>query len=434
MTRPTMSDSVAPVQFPGSEKALIGVYIEDISTGEVVAEYGADRAFCPASIMKAVTSASVMSLYPDDMCFSTRICMSGEVREGILEGDIIVEASGDPTLASSYFTNQTAPQDSLAAALRRLGVDTVAGSIVVDGRALPDPSYPAGWSISDYMWPYGAMLRPLNWRDNRYTLILPSKATEPFIPGLKVEFTRKRRGKMSYDAKPPLTLVKAWGKLPKGGASEILAMPDPQEAFIHAMIGAMADSGIVIGDTPLAKKGEAREITAIKSPTFTAILRSLMHRSDNLMAEGMLRTIAPRQRRDTAATRETDLWKLRGADLDSVRIVDGSGLSRLNRLTPWFLADVLTWMARSPKGEEYATLFPRVGREGTVRRFLADTPLEGQLALKTGTMSGIRALAGYKLGPDGKPTHAIVLIVNGFGCPSSAINKAAERFFLNFFS
>lgn len=430
---PSMSDSVAPLQFPGSDKAIIGIYIEEISSGDVVAEYGADRPMCPASIMKSVTSASVLSLYPTDKCFANRFILRGKVEGSTLKGDIVVEASGDPTLGSAFFQGADQSQDSLAAALRRLGIDSVSGSIIIDPKAVPDPSYPPGWGSDDFMWPYGAMLRALNWRDNTYHLSIPSKATSPHIPGLKVEFTR-RKGKMGYDSRPPLTVVKAWGRPPKAGANVALAMPDPQEAFVYAMIKAMADSGIVIGSAPEKITSPEHELTTVYSPSFPDILRSLMHRSDNLMAEGMMRTIAPLQPRDSAASRELMLWELRGADTDSVTIMDGSGLSRLNRITPWFLADVLTWMARSPKAEIYTGLFPRVGREGTVRRFLAGTPLEGQLALKTGTMRGVRSLAGYRFDADGHPTHSIVLIVNGYTCSTAEINKAAEAFFLNFFS
>lgn len=432
--RPTMSDSLPPLVFPGVEKAVIGLYIEDISTGEAVAEYGADRPLCPASIMKSVTVASVMSLYPSDQCFATRFYARGEIAGNVLHGDIVVEASGDPTLGSAYFDNRDASRDSLVAALRNVGVDSITGAIVVDQSAIPDPSYPPGWGDDDYMWPYGAMFRGLNWRDNSYTLSLPSKKTDPYIPGLTVDFRKLRRGKMGYDAKPPLTTVKAWGNLPRKGASVLLAMPDPAAAFRYALTVALADSGIVTGGEKVPDDGPVTELAVVKSPSFPEIMRSLMHRSDNLMAEGMMRTIAPRQPRDTAAVRELALWALRGADTDSVNIVDGSGLSRLNRITPWFLADVLAWMARSPNAAEYATMFPRVGREGTVKRLLAGTRLEGRLALKTGTMSGVRSLAGYLLDEEGMPVYSVVLIVNGFTCPSSKINQAAETFFLNFFS
>lgn len=431
---PSLSDSVAPITFPGSQDAIIGLYIEEISTGEVVAEYGADRAMCPASIMKAVTSASVLSLYPETEHFVTRATTIGEIVDNTLCGDIVIEASGDPTLGSDYFDAPHAMEDSLVAALTRLGIDSIAGAIRIHNNAIPDPSYPPGWGDDDYMWPYGAMLRPLNWRDNRYTLEIPSKISTPHIPGLKVDFVRRRRGGLKWDAVPPLTTVSVVGRVGPRGASTRLAMPDPAKAFIYAMTSALADSGIVVGNNAIAyNDGEAEELTAVASPPFPEILRSLMHRSDNLMAEGMLRTIAPRQPRDTATTRETTLWGLRGADTDSIRIIDGSGLSRLNRLTPWFLADVLAWMARSPRADQYTALFPKVGEEGTVRNFLAKTPLQGRLALKTGTMSSVRALAGYKLDSEGRPTHAVVLIVNRFSCSPAAVNRGAAEFFLKFF-
>lgn len=430
---PTMSDTVAPFSFSGDEDAVIGLYIEEIATGRVIAEYGADRAMCPASIIKSVTSASVLSLYPDDQCFATRVSTVGDIVGNVLHGNLVVEASGDPTLGSAYFDQSGAVTDSITAALHRTGIDSITGTVLIDSSVIPDPSYPPGWSDDDYMWPYGAMLRALNWRDNRYTLTLPSKATSPFIPDLTVDFRRQKRGKMGYDSHPPLNVVKAWGKPARRGSSVALAMPVPADAFIYAMKHDLRDAGIAVSDTAADAAGSVSRLTAIYSPAFPDILRSLMFRSDNLYAEGMLRTIAPRQPRDTATSRETALWALRGADTDSVTIIDGSGLSRLNRITPWFLSDVLSWMARSPRAVEYASLFPRVGREGTVRRFLAGTGLEGRLGLKTGTMSGVRALAGYLFDDEGLPTHTIVLIVNGFRCSPSVVTRAAQDFFLRIF-
>lgn len=432
---PQMSDSVAPLSFRGSRQAVIGLYIEEIATGNVVAEYGADRPMCPASILKAVTSASVMTLYAPDRCFITNVGIDGTVESGTLQGNLIIRSSGDPTLGSANFDRPTALTDSIISSLRSAGIDSIAGSIIIDEQAIPDPSYPPGWGDDDFMWPYGAMLRSFNWRDNSYTLRLPSRTTEPHIPGLTIDFKRLRKGAMHYDAKPPLTTVKAWGRPPAKGAEERLAMPLPSEAFIYALTDSMTKTGIGVGSSPDYHRGDSiRVLTSVLSPAFPEILQSLMHRSDNLFAEGMLRTIAPFEPRDTAVARETLLWKLRGADVDSIAIIDGSGLSRLNRVTPWFISDVLLWMARSDYAAQYASLFPRVGIEGTVKRFLSGTRLEGRMALKTGSMRGVRALAGYKFGDDGHPTHTVVLIVNDYSCSVGEINKAAEAFFLKFFS
>ncbi|MBD5345957.1 MAG: D-alanyl-D-alanine carboxypeptidase/D-alanyl-D-alanine-endopeptidase [Bacteroides sp.] len=431
---PTLSDTVAPLSFKGVENAVVGLYIENIATGEVLAEFGADRPMCPASIMKAVTSASVLSLYAPDRCFATRVSCTGEITEGTLHGDIVIAASGDPTLGSAYFDGPDSMTDSIVSALLAAGIDSITGTIRIDSSAIPDASYPPGWGDDDYMWPYGAMLRAFNWRDNRYTLTLPSKNTSPYIPGLRVDFRRQKQGRMGYDSKPPLTLVKAWGRPASKGSSIDLAMPSPSEAFLYSLKSSLVASGITLGEGKAENVGPIWQLTEVLSPSFREILRSLMFRSDNLFAEGMLRTIAPMQPRDSATTRELTLWSLRGADTDSVVIIDGSGLSRLNRLTPWFLADVLSWMARSPMAADYAASFPKVGREGTVKRFLAGSRLEGRLALKTGTMRGVRALAGYMLDDNGMPTHTVVLIVNRFSCSPSVVNKSAESFFLSFFS
>lgn len=95
--------------------------------------------------------------------------------------------------------------------------------------------------------------------------------------------------------------------------------------------------------------------------------------------------------------------------MEGVKIADGSGLSRSNRVTARFMADVLAHMADNPY---YASFFPLAGQEGTLRRFLAGSKLDGAIALKTGSMSGIQCYAGYKLDDDYAPTHIVVVMLN----------------------
>lgn len=138
-----------------------------------------------------------------------------------------------------------------------------------------------------------------------------------------------------------------------------------------------------------------------------------MMRSDNQYAEALLRTYAvesgERGATDVAASREMEYWRKNKAPMKGVRIVDGSGLSRHNRVTAEFMADVLVKNAGNPY---YASFFPLAGQEGTLRNFLAGTPLEGYVAMKTGSMKGIQCYAGYKLDDDYAPTHVIVIMLN----------------------
>ena len=113
--------------------------------------------------------------------------------------------------------------------------------------------------------------------------------------------------------------------------------------------------------------------------------------------------------------------------MEGVVIVDGSGLSRSNRVTARFMEEVLR---QKEKDVEYVSYFPLAGQEGTLRSFLAETPLDSYIALKTGSMSGIQCYAGYKLDDDFAPTHVVVVIVNNFAGSRSALRGAIEKMLL----
>ena len=72
------------------------------------------------------------------------------------------------------------------------------------------------------------------------------------------------------------------------------------------------------------------------------------------------------------------------------------------------------------------SFFPKAGKDGTMKGFLAKTPLQGKIAMKTGSVNGVQCYAGYKLGVNGKPTHVVVIMVNNFFCSRQSLRKAIE--------
>ena len=94
------------------------------------------------------------------------------------------------------------------------------------------------------------------------------------------------------------------------------------------------------------------------------------------------------------------------------------------------MADVLTYMAKNSHADTFVSLFPKVGREGTVKNFLKNTALDGKLVLKSGSMNGVHCYAGYKIGTNGKPTHAVVVIVNNFSVRAMCCGKKFSVSFL----
>lgn len=411
----------------GEEATSIGVYIKDITSGEVLYDFNSELALTPASVMKSVTSATVLSLIGEDYRFTTPVVLRGNAASGSSWcGDLVICSSGDPTVESENFKSNLGFCDSICASLLRMGVREIEGSIIVE-QTLKDAGPIAQWEVEDIAWPYGAGLYGMNYRDNTCWVYPLTGETKPYVPGLKVKIEKSddsndlRRGVGSND----LTVFtrntdnKKW--------SIATTVPDPSAVLVAQLTSALDKRGIKVGTRPISKSGASvHNVYTHRSPVSSEIMRSLMVRSDNLFAEGMLRLLAPGETRDKAIKREKDLWNNRGVDARYSLIFDGSGLTRGNRLQPRFIADMLEWMAESPKAQTYVSFFPKAGLEGTLRTFLVNSPLKGKIALKTGSMNAVQSYAGYKLDDNGTPTHVIVVMVNGFFCKRAQLKKSVE--------
>ncbi len=376
----------ADLVFPTREAAQVGIVVRDLATGRETVAVNPDVALTPASITKCVTAASVFAAGLADSRFETPVYISGSVNGGVLDGSVVVVGKGDPTTALRSFPRGIGLADSIAAALSRMGIREITGSILPDCSYLSASGPNPRWEIGDAEWSYGAGLFAINYNGN-------TQGTD-------------------------------------------LALADPPEAFAAEVEGALARIGISVGwgADDLPPESELVPLTSHTSADYEEILARMMERSDNLFAEAMLRALAPGSTLKAAITREKELLENLGLETSRVGIYDGSGLSRNDRFSPRFLSSLLAAMARRSDGGRYAALFPLAGRDGTVRKLLRGTRLEGKLALKSGSMMGVLCYAGYKLDADNRPTHAVVVMVNGYFCPSAEVRKSVQNFLLKTFS
>lgn len=408
----------------GEDATSVGIYIKNLSTGKVVLSHNAGMALTPASVLKSVTTASVLSKYGADTCFTTIVRLTGSAGDGGWHGNIVVDACADPTLESSNFKSRQGFCDSIATALARLGIKDIDGDIVVR-QSLKDAGPILQWECEDIAWPYGAGLFGMNWRDNTTTLTPATGTTSPHVPGLEVCTVVSDSNDLVRGMMSDRLMVYCKGQ-PKPETKLDTTVPDPAEVFKEELRNKLDDKGIYMTGEAV-DADDSRVIYVHRSAPFGEIMKSLMVRSDNLFAEGMLRTLAPRSSRKKAITVEKEMWNARGISTRHTIINDGSGLTRANRLSPLFIADVLEWMTKSKNAETYTSFFPRAGKEGTMRGFLAkNKSLKGLIAMKTGSVSSVQCYAGYKLSEKGKPTHVIVIMVNGFFCPRAQVRKACE--------
>lgn len=422
-----------PLNVKGIDSLNTAILIHDLRFGVDIVAENIDRPLVPASVMKSVTMAALLNLADLRECFVTPVVVDGFVADSVLNGNIVVLASGDPTIESQFFESTVGFADSICAAVMNLGIKRVVGDVVIDESHFPDATVPPGWMTEDLLWPYGTRLHGANFRDNRFKLSLPSKKSDPYVPDLNFSIVSTKSRGVKVDRKDGSETFTIRGNV-RRGFSDNFATPYPSKVMRHEILTKLADNNIEVSTGPvMAKSTTPILIYEHRSPSFGEIMRSLMFRSDNLMAEGMLRALTPEASRAEALREEMAIWTLAGINTYGIRISDGSGLSRQNRLTARFLADVYRYML-PVYGEDYYSLFPRAGYDGTMKNFLVGTELEKRVAMKTGSMKGVQSYAGFLLDEDGRPTHLIVFIVNNFSCSRAVLKKEIERLLLEKFA
>jgi D-alanyl-D-alanine carboxypeptidase/D-alanyl-D-alanine-endopeptidase (penicillin-binding protein 4) len=413
----------------GESHSSFGFYIKDLAKDSVIFESEADRALVPASVMKSVTSASALSILGEKFTFKTPVYLTGTIADGVVSGDLVIQASGDPTLDSDNFKNNGGFCDSIVSNLKRLGVRKISGAIVVN-QSMPEAGPVDQWEIDDVAWAYGAGIFGFNYKDNIFKYWPATRKSQPVVPDLKVSIenggSNLERG--VYSNHLVVTTQNASDKT----YSVTTTMPDPSKVFATELTDKLASANISVGTKSVGASSKT-QVYERQSPRLSQILESLMKRSDNMYAEGVLRALASGKSRSSAIDVEKKYWKERGVETDFVTIRDGSGLARVDRLSPRFVGQILEKMIKSKLADRYLACFPVAGVSGTMRSFMADTKLKGRLAFKTGSMNGVQCYAGYVLDANNKPTHIVVIFANSFFCQRATLKQAISKFLVDKF-
>lgn len=358
------------------------VLVVDLADGKVLCGHNTDVPYIPASIMKTVTIASLLDKADIDYRYHTKVYAEGKIKNGVLDGNILVEGSGDPSLNSRVEPESEDIIKEIETAMRKEGIRKVTGGIRVDESIFRGPSCPPSWAKGDLNQSYGTGSHGFNFENN------------------------------------------------STGRS---AVQNPAGVFASRLRSTLRYAGIEIGSTPV-EGGKKKLLVDHESATMDEIMRSCMMRSDNLFAESMLRTLAAEHGEDGSTAKgaeiEKKFWKKKHIPIDSVEIIDGSGLSRSNRVTADFIGGILR---HKSEDVDYASFFPLAGQDGTLKNFLDETPLDSYIALKTGSMNGIQCYAGYKLDEDYAPTHVVVVIMNALPKGRAAARQAVGNFLLEIF-
>ncbi|MDE6333284.1 MAG: D-alanyl-D-alanine carboxypeptidase/D-alanyl-D-alanine-endopeptidase, partial [Muribaculaceae bacterium] len=325
------------IDIEGVDATTIGIYIKDLASGEVVVDHNSSLAMTPASVTKALTTATALATLGPDFCFTTTVELDGKrsATRGRWDGNLIINASGDPTVGSTEFKMTEGFTDSIVSGLRRLGITNIAGNIIIR-ESMSDAGPCPTWEVEDIAWPYGAGLFGFNYRGNTVRLYpnrgntVPSSDLKSTVLKSPVDRTDVLRGVGSND-------VTVW-TIDKNRQNKawnlVVTVPDPAEVYGGLLLARLKDAGINVAGRKYDETDARTSVYVNHSPSLKAICRNLMKRSDNLFAEGMLRALKPGETRAKCIKYEKEFWGEQGISTRYTIINDGSGLTRANRLSP----------------------------------------------------------------------------------------------------
>ncbi|CAM8668078.1 DacB D-alanyl-D-alanine carboxypeptidase (penicillin-binding protein 4) [Oxalobacteraceae bacterium] len=415
--------SLAQVGIPITSVAL------DIRTveGKVLASHNQQLSFNPASVMKLVTTAAALDLLGPDYRWITRVYAQGSIVGDVLNGDLIIQGSGDPRLAHEDLAR-------LLRRLRSLGVREIYGDLVLDrslfqttlddAAAFDGLPYRAYNALPDALL-LDAKAISLRFFPDAQTQSVRVAMEPPMVdfliepPKLDTQPCTNWREKLGLVVDPTAVHFSGSYSLDCGERVLVLHAHTMNHARYFDVVFRQLWrelGGSITGVMREEKKSEsARELLQWESPTLAQIIRDINKHSNNVMARQLLMSLAMSPT-GSPVTAEAGAAKAKvwldsiGVNSQNVVIENGAGLSRQERLSAEALSTVLNHAWHSSYMPEFIASLPIVGVDGTMNRTLKNSAVKTRAHIKTGSLNDVASIAGYVKAKSGRWISVVCMI------------------------
>lgn len=391
----------------------LGMEVIDLTTGEHLYEHNATQLFVPASNMKLFSNAAALLALGPEYRFLTQLkTTSASLQDGTLKGTVYLELHGDPSLTQNHL-------NALFASLTHLGINTIQGDVVLVSHHQGIAPYAPGVMKKDANFSYGASVAPLILDENRITVTI-NPAYKVGAPAL-IELSKKTNNMIVHNHVTTSDSGKGCGlSVNMNELNELTVsgcIKRHQAAYQHAMAirnplryaenqvkmslaasHIRLDGQIVTGHLPT----KTLLLATHASKPLTQIMADTLKPSDNLYADTLFLQTAASVHGAMLNWTEAQpvvkrfLEQQTGIGLQNATLIDGSGLSRNDRVTPEQTVQLLRYLhARFPLAYEYIAALPIAGQDGTLQRRFRLPKQRGLIRAKTGTMTGVIGLSGY---------------------------------------
>lgn len=419
---------------PGSQMALIVEPLD--SSGALHINYRGDTLLPPASTLKLFTATAAELELGPDYRFPTRLWQQGQQQGGRWQGDLLIEFTGAPDLS-------VAQLGELLATLRQRGIREITGNILLDSHRFTGYDRAQGWPWNNLSVCYSAPVSALTIDGNCIQASLTNRGSGKlahfFVPAHQpIDVTSSVT--VLPDAEIEQQLCELEARLGPGNRYQLsgcisdrrdvlplkFAINDPIAHGMARVRQELSRQGVVLrGEIISGDLGPHwQQAAEVQSAPLAELLEQALQRSDNLIADLLLKTLSAQAgqsgsfARGVRALKQTILQHT-GVDLHLAALSDGSGLSRDNLVQADQLAGLLRWLHTHPELHSYQSL-PISGTSGTLK-YRASTrqpPLKGAITAKTGTVNGSRNLAGYIDTASGE-RYLFVLLLSSISIPDA---------------
>jgi D-alanyl-D-alanine carboxypeptidase/D-alanyl-D-alanine-endopeptidase (penicillin-binding protein 4) len=412
-----------------------GVNVVSLSDGSTLYQRSADMLFTPASNMKIYTTAVALDLLGADYRWRTSVYASAQPdAAGRVQGDLVLYGRGAPDLVARSKDETRGSLAKLADDLYARGVRSVSGNVVGDESYFRGEPIGDGWLWNDLQWYFGAEASALSVNGNEVDInfvpaakaedsVVRTTDTQNYVTVQNRMAASKPGGRLTIGMHRGLSdnNIEVWGEFAPGskGFGARLSVHDPAGWAAKLFLDALKTRGITVAGQTLARSARTPqsqrfdpnrsvELASVSSQPLSEIVKKTNKESVNLYAELILRTLG-RERGEIAALPESS-GKERGDDEAGLAVMrvwlnrngiatgrlalhDGSGLSRLDLVTPQSSVQLLLAMSKTASATVFKDSLPIAGRDGTLGGRLKT--VSDRVSAKTGSLTYDNSLSGY---------------------------------------
>ena len=443
-------------QLKGTKWSVCAV---DLQTGDTIAAYKATQQLPGASITKLVSSSAALAFLGTEHRANTLLNVEGAVQSnGVLTGHVRIVGFGDVSLGSKYFNSSGTELQFLhewAKLLKQNGIKVITGDIIADATGFGVNQCPLGWEQADMGNYYGCGAFGLNFYDNTLKLSFQTgaagtavrmKQISPYDAKYRLVIEAKAADitsdKSYIYGQPYQDFSTIKGRLPANRDNFVVkaSMPDPERLLAEQFYQVLKAEGIQVQGAAVSARTRP-DITATlklahkplfvqQGKTLSEIIYWTNQKSVNLFAEGNLLQLG--LQRFGTGTYENSLIVLDSIllswQIGPCRIVDGSGLSKNNRMSASQFVQLLSKQVAAPYFAAFYRSIPVFGVSGTVSYLCKGQAGQGKIHAKSGSLDSVKSFAGYV---DSKSGHqiAFAIIANDFPGGGYQLAKKMEPFF-----